>query len=62
MTHINAAVLEQLSQQELQALYTGILDELVRSGKTIDECPHTALTLANIRKVLQRRKPKGPRL
>lgn len=61
MTHINYAALELLNDQELRALYTELLDAMVRSGKTIDECPLTALTLASIRSILQKRKPKGPR-
>jgi len=61
MTHISFAGLEFLSEQELRLLYTELLDAMVRSGKTIDECPLTALTLANIRSILQKRKPKGPR-
>jgi hypothetical protein len=61
MTHISYSGLESLSEQELRLLYSELLDALARSGKTIDDCPHTALTLANIRRLLQQHKPKGPK-
>lgn len=62
MTHLTALDLECFSTQELKALYTEILNAISRSGKTIDECPELARTLANIRSALQRRQPKGPGL
>lgn len=61
MTHLNLSALEHLSEQQLRLLYTELLDNLALSGKSVDQCPMTALTLANIRRVLQRRKPRGPR-
>jgi hypothetical protein len=60
MTHISYSGLETLSEQQLRLLYTELLDALARSGLTIDECPMTAQTLASIRSILQKRKPRGP--
>lgn len=60
MTHLSASAIEHLSPHQLRLLQTEILDQLIQSGKTLEECPLTALTLANIRKALQRGKPRGP--
>lgn len=60
-TLITITELEQLTERELCNLYANILDELLREGRTPDECPLAWLTLANIRLVLARRRSYVPR-
>lgn len=62
MTHLNPQVIEHLNEQELRTLYAEILNALVRSGQAIEECPLTALTLSNIRRAIQRKQARGPRM
>lgn len=59
---INPSDIEHLSETELLQLHARILDDLIRSRLTLDESPLVALSLHNIKQVLDRRKIKPPKL
>ena len=58
---INPSELEHLNEQQLRALYARILEDLIRSGLTVDESPLVALSLQNIRSAIQRRRARALR-
>lgn len=61
---ITFAELEELSDCELHAKYQSILDDLARSGRHPEDCPHIQASLRNIEEVLRRRQyrvPKAPK-
>lgn len=50
--------LEQLSETELRAKFSRILDDLARKGSQAQECPLTLITLQNIQEALRRKRVK----
>lgn len=55
-TLITQHELEHLSEEELRALFTRILDDLARRGLTAQECPLAMVSLENIRRALLRKR------
>jgi hypothetical protein len=53
--------LETLSETELRAKFSQILDDLARKGSHAQECPLTMLTLRNIQEALRRKRAKRSR-
>lgn len=56
---ITESELAHLSVSELYRLHARILDDLARSGLSLEESPLVAITLQNIKKMICRRKAKG---
>ena len=53
--------LETLSETELRAKFSQILNDLARKGSQAQECPLTMLTLRNIQEALRRKRAKRSR-
>ena len=60
-TLITQHELEHLSEAELRAKFTQILDELSRRGLTAQECPLAMASLENIRRTLLRKRSRAPK-
>lgn len=60
-TLITQQELEHLSEAELRAKFSQILDDLARRGKSAQECPLVMASLETIRRTLLRKRSRAPK-